>query len=296
MTQQPSGRVYKSLTLHQKLESVPQIKLKLLHTYSIGGSNVFAVASSGRILAVGELFNTVKLYSSENRLLSCLKLKDKPCNIAVFSDNEALITTGNLMYMVDFSRDFLSISYTFFSTDYFVGGVTSCLDYIYVTCFESSPSVKMADTSGNIYWSVNLSNDKTEDDKRRLSISSFTSEGKVTLVVTDAAAKSITLLDGETGEVQATRKTTSAPCSTTIDVFGNIYVCYPALECVTVLSTDLSRERVVLATNEKRATYPEAVSHYLFNKLPRNIDYDQILNRLVIGFACGVVQVFQLDV
>ena len=142
------------------------VKARILQKFSVGtktelfcGSSrrstiyVIAVANDGRKLTAQQS-GLIQLYSPDFKLLSCLQLKNpKPYDIAIFSDNKAIVTTGQLICLIDFSRNVLS-TFTFFETPYLVCKITSCRDNIYVTCLDSSPSVMKIDSTGSIYWNV----------------------------------------------------------------------------------------------------------------------------------------------
>ena len=260
-----------------------------------------AVANDGRKL-IAQQSGLIQLYSPDFKLLSCLQLKNPnpvPYDIAIYSDNEAIVTTGQLIYLIDFSRNVLSITYTFFDTPYLVSKVTSCRDDIYVTCLDSSPSVTKIDSTGSIYW--NADKDEAGDPlfERPYGITSYLKGENIVIVVTDDSRNTLTLLDGDTGEVLAVRKLTmSSPRGCTADTFGNIYLfyVYPFKEgAVCFLSADLSMERILSATKTGDTIYPEADS-YDIDCYPVSIGWDDAKHQLLVAVYPDKVHIFEVDV
>ena len=258
-----------------------------------------AIARDGKILILEIQTNNVRLYSPDTKQhLSCLKLKDKPLDIAVTGDCQAVITTGHLIYFIDFSSDFLSVMYTFFSTDYVVCGITTCKENIYVACRDCNLSVKMIDSSGNIYWSVSLDKTETERDPSFLGITSFDAAGHVRLVVTDDFENTIKLLDGESGELLATYFTRNLGVSSPVtDIYNNLYVWYLASGLVCVLTSDLSSEhRLTTSTSYmyQRVMVQSDDNQRIPRHYFRRMAYDRNSNQLVIFAHLGQLQIFQL--
>ena len=107
-----------------------------------------AITNDGRRLLV-------KLFSRDMKLLSPLSLSDRPCDIAVLSDQEAVVTTESWsLVLLDISGGKMSINDTT-RVSYYVKGISKYGEKLVVTSYSPNPpSVKLIDRTGRVYWSV----------------------------------------------------------------------------------------------------------------------------------------------
>ena len=223
-----------------------------------------------------------------------MQLKDaKPYDIAIYSENEAVVATGGLLYLIDFSRNMLTIAYTFFETPYHVSKVTSRRDDIFVACLQDSrKSVKKIDSTGNVYWT-------TEFDQP-LTVTSYTKGEKIVVAVTEDSKCTLTLLEGETGEVLAVRQLQMLyPRGCTADSLGNIYLFYVyshTVGAVSFISADLSMEKFLSATKAGKEIYHKADSYDLgLSTYPVSICWDETRHQLLVAVFPDNVHIFAVE-
>ena len=219
----------------------------------------------------------VKLFSHDMKFLSSVKIPDQPWDIAVISERESVATTdNNSLVTLDIAGSQLSIK-TKTQLPYDVYGISRYNDKLVVTSPDSKPrSVKLIDQTGRVYWSVSLFS-------RPLHVSSPGDGRSSTVIVTDLGNHTLTLLNGDTGEVITRRQVEErkVPRGVTIDSDGNAYVCYWRTKEVAVLSEDLSEEKIVLSTQHSWTGLPQAIvyedeAHRLIISLCTPLGYDSV--------------------
>ena len=224
-----------------------------------------AITNDGRRLLVDHDNNKVKLFSHDMRLLSSLSLSD-PCGIAVISDKEAVVTTDNKsLVLLDISGRQLSIKPST-RVPYHVEGISKYGEKLAVT--SSSPSfsypkpssVKLIDKTGRVYWSMS-----TDDQGHSLFSNPryVTSDiERSTVTVTDKGNDTLTVLNGDTGDVIKRRSVEDkSPRGITTGPSGNIYVCYSDTREVAVLTGDLAKERILLSQQDGLDDTPYAIAY-----------------------------------
>ena len=223
-----------------------------------------AITNDGRRLLVDHDNNKVKLFSHDMRLLSSLSLSD-PCGIAVISDKEAVVTTDNKsLVLLDISGRQLSIKPST-RVPYHVEGISKYGEKLAVT--SSSPSfsypkpssVKLIDKTGRVYWSMS-----TDDQGHSLFSNPryVTSDiERSTVTVIDCGNDTLTVLNGDTGDVIKRSVKDKWPRGVTTGPSGNIYVCYSDTREVAVLTGDLAKERILLSQQDGLDDTPYAIAY-----------------------------------
>ena len=253
-----------------------------------------ALTKDNRRLLADIKNNKVKLFSQDMKFLSSVQAVDIPRDIAVVSDQTAVVTTRNKkLVMLDISGRQLSIIRTV-QLNYNIYGISSCKDKLVVTCPDTEPpSVKLIDQTGRVYWSVS-----TDQQGRQLFVKPMYvcchDDGRTsTVVVTDRKKNTLTLLNAETGEVVTTRqlKGDKGPHGVTTDTAGNVYVCYTRAGEVSVLTGDLADERILL-------TRQDDLLHFPFNPSVIVV-YDETRNQLIVSYWSSIdrnnIDCFQLS-
>ena len=227
-----------------------------------------AITNDGRRLLVDEKNNKVKLFSRERKLfsrdmklLSSLSLSDRPWDIAVISDKEAVVTTDNMsLVILDISGRHMSTNITT-GVSYGVCGISKYGEKLVVTSFSPMPaSVKLIDKTGRVYWSV------SSDDQGQ-SLFFFpqyvTSDiERSTVTVTDFWNNTLTVLNGDTGDVIKRRSVKDkSPAGVTTGPSGNIYVCYYNTREVAELTGDLTEERILLSQQDGLDDGPRVIAY-----------------------------------
>ena len=245
------------------------------------------ITNDGRRLLVDNTNWKVKLFSRDMKLLSSLSLSDPPSDIAVLSDQEAVVTTVNRsLVLLDVSSCHMSINNTT-SLSYIAWGISKLLDIsgskmsindttkvsydvdsisqygekLAVTSHSPEPaSVKLIDKTGRIYWSVS-----TDDQGQSLfnNPKYVTSDiERNTVTVTDCGNNTLTVLNGDTGDVIKRRSVKEgSPEGVTTGPSGNIYVCYYNTREVAELTGDLAEERILLSQQDGLGGGPRVIAY-----------------------------------
>ena len=245
------------------------------------------ITNDGRRLLVDNTNWKVKLFSRDMNLLSSLSLSDPPSDIAVLSDQEAVVSTVNRsLVLLDVSSCHMSINNTT-SLSYVAWGISKLLDIsgskmsindttrvsydvdsisqygekLAVTSHSPEPaSVKLIDKTGRIYWSVS-----TDDQGQSLfnNPKYVTSDiERNTVTVTDCGNNTLTVLNGDTGDVIKRRCVKDkSPEGVTTGPSGNIYVCYYNTREVAELTGDLTEERILLSQQDGLGGGPRVIAY-----------------------------------
>ena len=217
-----------------------------------------AITNDGRRLLVDYTNKKVKLFSQDMKLLSSLSLSD-PRDIAVISNKEAVVTTVNTsLVLLNISARHLSINTTT-RVPFDVRGISKYGEKLVVTSsIPEPPSVKLIDKTGRVHWSVS-----TDDQGQSLfSQPRFVTSDieRNTVTVTDCENKTLTVLNGDTGDVIKRRSLKDkSPRGVTTGPSGNIYVCYCGTREVAELTGDLAEERILLSQQDGLGDRPYAI-------------------------------------
>ena len=220
-----------------------------------------AITNDGRRLLVDYGNNKVKLFSRDMKLLSSLSLSDTPCDIAVISDKEAVVTTDDKsLVLLGISGSKMSIIDTT-RVPCEVGGISQYGEKLAVTSNSlNTPSVKLIDKTGRVYWSV------SSDDQGQWLFANpryVTSDiERNTVTVTDYWNNTLTVLNGDTGDVIKRRSVKDKwPQGVTTGPSGNIYVCYYNTDEVAELTGTLAEERIILSQRDDLGRRPQAITY-----------------------------------
>ena len=219
-----------------------------------------AITNDGRRLLVYWNNNKVKLFSQDMKLLSSLSLS-APWNIAVISDKEAVVTTANeSLVLLGISGSKMSINDTT-RVSYDVDGISKYGEKLAVTSHSPEPaSVKLIDKTGRVNWSVS-----TDDQGQSLFSNPWYVTSDIernTVTVTDWGNNTLTVLNGDTGDVIKRRSVKDkCPLGVTTGPSGNIYVCYKYTRKVAELTGDLAEERILLSQQDGLGDGPLAIAY-----------------------------------
>lgn len=249
-------------------------KIKLIDDKYDSGVSGMAMTKDRKILMTDKMNYKVKLFSQALDFLSSISVPDKPWAIAVINDKEAAFTTKKkTLTVVDISGTQMRIKTTI-PLEYYVRGMTSYIDKLIVTCPDRTPSVKLIDQTGRVYWSLSCDQQGYPLFNSPRNVSSHCSGRTSAVVVTDTGKDTLTLLNGDTGELIITREVKGKqPRGVTLDTVGNVYVCYQSSEEVAVFPGNLSKERVLLTRKNG------------LSGDPRDIFYDDATHQLVISYC-----------
>ena len=255
------------------------------NTCNVTGMTIF---NDRRIVIADNWNNNFKMLCHDMKFLSSVSVPDKPLDIAVTSDREAVATTDNKsLVILDISGSQLSIKKTT-QLSYDVRGISRYNDKLVVTSPDSKPpSVKLINQAGRVYWSVTSDQQGQPLFSRPMYVSSHGDGRSSTVIVTDWSHGTLTLLNGDTGEVITRHqlKERKNPESITTDSDGNVYVCYSWTSEVAVLSGNLNKEKILLSEQDGLDDKPQAIL------------YDDKAKQLTISYGQGYNNVdrFQLS-
>ena len=229
-----------------------------------------AITNDGRRLLVDLNNKKVKLFSQDMKLLSSLSLSD-PRGIAVISDKEAVVTTVNKsLVLLNISARHLSINTTT-RVPYDVEGISKYGEKLAVTSSRSKPaSVKLIDKTGRVHWSVFSDGQGQSLFSNPLFVTSDIERNTVT--VTYWRDITLTVLNGDTGDVIKRSVKVKCPRCVTTGPSGNIYVCYYNTDEVAELTGDLTEERIFLSKQDGLGDRPYALT------------YDKISGHLITSY------------
>ena len=222
--------------------------------------NGMSVTKDGRILMADTNNRKVKLFSPAMTFLSSVSVPDKLWDIAVISDSEAAATTTNMsLVLLDISGSQLRIKTTT-KVPYNTRGITKYKNKLVISSPGPTPSVKLIDLTGKVYWLVSSDQQGQSLFRNPWYLTSHDNGRSSTVIVTDCDNNTLTLLNGETGEVIISRQLQrKMPTGVTTDTAGNVYVCYWSTGEVSVLSGDLSEEKILLSRQDGLSGDPHAI-------------------------------------
>ena len=219
-----------------------------------------AVTKDGRILMADTNYRKVKLFSPAMKFLSSVSVPDKLWDIAVISDSEAAaIITNMSLVLLDISGSQLRIKTTT-KVPYNIRGITKYKNKLVISSTDPTRSVKLIDLTGKVYWSVSSDQQGQSLFRHPWYLTSHDEGRSSTVIVTDCGNDTLTLLNGETGEVINRRQLQDKwPRGVTTDTAGNVYVGYYITREVSVLSGDLSEEKILLSRQDGLSVGPQAI-------------------------------------
>ena len=236
-----------------------------------------------RLLAVDRRNCTVKLFSTEPKhflskglkFYSCVQIPYEPWGIALMNSQEAVLSSCNdKLVFLDISEKQLTIK-RMRQVDFGISGIACYNGKFAICCPDTNPpSIKLIDPSGKVYWSV--SNDQVGKQlfHQPMNLCVHTKGNSVELIVSDRKNNALTRLKAETGYVAATSQLAlKDPSGVASDMAGNIYVCYFWANKVSILSGDLSEERMLLSLQDGLGLLPNAILH------------DKTKNQLIISYS-----------
>ena len=202
----------------------------------------------------------------------------------MISDSEAATTTTNKsLVLLDISGSQLRIKTTT-KVPYDINGITKYKNKLVISSTDPTTSVKLIDLTGKVYWSVSSDQQGQSLFSHPWYLTSHDEGRSSTVIVTDWDNNTLTLLNGETGEVITRRQLQKIPRGVATDTAGNVYVCYCWTGKVSVLSGDLSEERILLSIQDGLSGRPQAIV------------YDDKTHQLLISYVSNdIVDSFKLS-
>ena len=230
-----------------------------------------AVTKDGKIILADFNHCKVKIFSREMKFLFSLSLSKRVWDVEMTGDKETVVSTYDpkliFLYVSDnklaIKREILF--------PLIIYSITRFKDYLIVTCPHAAPpAVKLIDMAGKVIWSVSTGDTGQALFKIPWYVSSFSDSKSSSVIVTDNDNRTLTLLNGDTGEVITTRQLEwkiPRGVATDNDNAGNVYVCYFGTREVAVLSADLSKEKILLSGQQGcLRSYPQAIAFHQMSR------------------------------
>ena len=271
-----------------------EIKITKQYTHNVklkdgersGYVSGLAITKDRKRILVDNINNKVKMFSNDMKYLSSVSVADRPWDIAVITDKEAIVATNNKsLVTLDIFGSQLSIKTTT-QLLYDVRGISRYNDKLVVTSPYSNPaSVKLIDQTGRVYWSVSSDQQGQPLFSEPWYVSSPGGGRSSTVIITDWSKHTLTLLNGDTGEVitRCQLKEKKCPRGVTTDTTGNVYVCNWMTGEIAVLSGDLSEEKILLSRQDGLSGTPQAIV------------YDDEAHQLILSYT-GLSDYVRVDV
>ena len=219
-----------------------------------------AVTSKGVLLISDWDNKSVKAFSQDNKLLSCLTFSDATYGISVINDQTAAVSTyDNKLHILNISDPAnISINRSVF-LEYLVTGVTQYKGNLIVTKFDEPQCVKMIDLNGKEKWSVSVDHNGQHLFAKPYAVIVSTCNDKSTVIVSDRGKHTLTLIDPNDGHLIKTIDVTGKwPHGVTCDNDGNIYACFKGSKEICVFSPDFEKSRILLSGSNLRG-YPQDI-------------------------------------
>ena len=242
-----------------------------------------AITKNGQILMVDDTNEKIKLFNEDMKQCSSVSVPGA-WDIDVINENEAAVGGESCLTILNIDNGQLTVKTTTELEDN-ISGVSRCKDKLVVTFPDTDPAcVKLIDQSGKEYWSLSSGQDESALFKSQLYATKL-DETTSKIIVTDRDTNSLTVIDGDTGDIVTRHQTESrGPFGVTTDNKGYVYVCYWDSREVAVLSEDLKEETILLSKENGLGEKPQAIV------------YDSVHDQLVISyFMCDYVDRFILS-
>ena len=241
------------------------------------------------ILVITDFENRkVKMFSCG---ISSLCLRFRPWDIAVIREDQVAVSmSGRQIALIDISSESRITLNNIVKLGFDVYGITSCGGKLIVTSIssnitQSTPSVKLIDTLGKVYWSVPTTNKQVF--KQPMYVGALNHDSSPTVIVTDSGNSTVTLLNAETGEIAKRIRLpwSKEPQCVTTDDQNNVYLSYIGTNELVVMTDDLSAAQVLLSRRGIIGRwFYEGTSKMELSGRPWAIAYDPQFQQLIVSY------------
>ena len=236
------------------VNKVSSLDIRLKQDKETCSSKRLAVTSKGVFLISDWNNKSVKAFSQDDKLLSCLTFSYATYGISVIDDQTAAVSTGdNKLHILKIS-DPANISIDrYVSLGYWARGMTQFKGNLIVTKFDEPQCVKMIDLNGKEKWSVSVDHKGQQMFAQPYAVTISVCNDTSTAVVNDWGKDTLTLIDPNDGHLIKTIDVKGkAPHGLTSDNDGNVYVCYFDTIEICVFSPDFEKSRILLSRSDLR--------------------------------------------
>ena len=210
------------------------------------------VTSKGVVLISDRNNKSVKAFSQDNKLLSCLTLSQDTYGIIAINHQTAAVSTYDKKIHILNISDPGNISIDrSLSLGYWVSGISHYKGNLIVTKFDEPQCVKMIDLNGEEKWSVSVDHKGQQLFAKPYSVTVSTCNDNSTAVVSDWGKDTLTLIDPNGGHLIKTIDVKGkGPHGLTCDNEENVYVCYYRSMEMCVFSPDFEKSRILLSGSD----------------------------------------------
>ena len=255
-----------------------------------------AITKDGRRIMVDLHNKKVKSFSKDMNFLSFVSVPVGttsdgtllPGDIVLISEKKAAVSTGNTLVIINISSTQLRVKKTIKLSNH-VLGITQYKEKLVITSFRNQCSVKLINLTGEVYWSVSFDQQQPSFEKH-LYVSSHYDGSISSVIVSNYYNNMLTVLNGDTGKTITRRKAArKKPRGITTDRAGNVYVCNYGTREVSVMTRDLTMERILMSSEDGLSSGPSTIA------------YDDRQKQLIISYGghsftgSNIVDVFKLS-
>ena len=241
------------------------------------------VTKDGNVLLADFKNKKVKAFSPDNKLLSYLILSSSPSDVSILNRLTAAVGTidGKLQLINISDVNSISVQRTI-DLGYRIIGTLKYGTNIAIARWDEHSKVEMLTLNGKQVWSaMGTKGQMIFENPFSVACSTFTN--RETIIVTDWGKNTLTLLDATDGQLIKTVDVKGkGPHGITVDIYGNVYVCFFFSKEICVWSANLKQSKILLS----RANLKDS---------PRAISYRSSTNCLFISYCCeDTIECFQL--
>ena len=271
-----------------KLERVDQIDIKIPVDKCDCMITDIAVTKTGDILIADSQNGKVKLFSSDGKFLSHLRLTGWARGVCAINATTAVACSPLKVQVdvLDLSDRHAIAERSTVPIRENVWAVAACGEDLAMICGYPPSIVRKVSLNGKIFWST-YSTDRSGQ-KRFEKLDSITSHleenGSISIFVTDREKETITVLSGESGDVlKVCAMSGKAPYGIAVDCMGLVYVCCSSTREVVVLSKDLTDPFCLLSNCRSEPT--GIAYHPQKHEMIISYRYKDCLDRIILIYS-----------
>ena len=247
--------------------------------------NGIAVSYDGKRILADFNNQNLKLFGPTMKFLSSFSLTSAARGVCYMGDNEIIVSNRDkhLLFM-HISEDKLTLNRKLKVKS--PVNALACDENIYLFRGSNPPSIKKIDKTGKTLWTVNKDKFGHKLFRSACDIVCSIWNGDTRVVASDDNAETITMLDGETGNILAVKQLQGKePRSLATDFYGNIYICYAKTHEICMMTRNLTEDKMLLCSLLGLCPEPLAIAY--------DSRSEQIIVSNNLYFHRDIVDIFQ---
>ena len=234
------------------VKKLSSLDIRVNQDKETGRAEGSAVTNKGVLLISDWNNKSVKVFSLDNKLLSCLTFSHWTYGISVINDQTAAVSAyDKQLHILNISEPTNISVDRYVSLGYWARGNTHYKGNQMVTKFDEPQCVKMIDLNGKEKWSTSVDHKGQQLFDKPYSVTVSTCNDTSTAVVSDWIKDTLTLIDPNDGHLIKTIDVKGKqPLGLTCDNDGNVYVCYFNTNEICVFSPDFEKSRILLSSSD----------------------------------------------